>query len=449
VLLHVPASLDGLLSLFSSCFTQPTFQTFRALVVGQISQTGLRTVTGMLVGARLSGIWHHARAHRFFSCARWSADRVGLLLAAWVCERLLAPGETVVVAVDDSLCRRAGTKVHACFWHRDVTARSEGMVAAWGNSWVVAGIIVRLPFLDRRVCLPVLFRLWQPKRKQFGKKQSDPERPGKTELARELVDLLADRLPDRELRVLGDSAYASKAWRGLPDRVSATFRLPRHAILYAPPPPASGTRGRPRTWGPRLGSVEQLANDPTIERRNTTVRCYEKTWNVTLATIDGRWQPLGPDTPVRLIIARNHTRDPEQPIAVLTTELDTTAAQTIERYAERWSIEVSFEQGKQLFGVGHARNRTPKAVERTVPFQYLAMSLTIGWYTLHGHDPNVVSEHRQRAPWYQTKTTPSFADMLAKLRRVILAAQFHPGRDSTPTTQQISQVHQAWAAAGL
>jgi len=49
-------------------------------VVGQISQTGLRTVTGMLVGARLSGIWHHARCHRFFSNARWSPDQLGLLL---------------------------------------------------------------------------------------------------------------------------------------------------------------------------------------------------------------------------------------------------------------------------------------------------------------------------------------------------------------------------------
>ena len=449
MLLHVPASLDGLLSLFSSCFTQPTFQTFRGLVVGQISQTGLRTVTGMLVGARLSGVWHHARAHRFFSCARWSADRLGLLMASWICQSLLSPGEAVVVAVDDSLCRRAGAKVHGCFWHRDVTARSEGMVAAWGNSWVVAGIVVRLPFLDRRVCLPVLFRLWQPKRKQFGKKQSDPERPGKTELARDLVDLLAGRLADRELRVLGDSQYASKAWRDLPERVSVSFRLRRHMTLHALPPTGNGERGRPRKWGQKLGSVATLIEDPSADWTHATVRCYEKTWKVTLREIDCLWGPLGPDTPVRLIIARNHSRDPEQPIAVLTTDLQATPAQTIERYSERWSIEVSFEQGKQLFGVGHARNRTPKAVKRTVPFQFLAMSLTISWYALHGHHPSVVSEHRQRAPWYQTKTTPSFADMLAKLRRVILATQFHPGTTRPPTTQEISQVQQAWAAAGL
>jgi hypothetical protein len=353
------------------------------------------------------------------------------------------------VAVDDSLCRRAGTKVHGCFWHRDVTARSEGMVAAWGNSWVVAGIIVRLPFLERRVCLPVLFRLWQPKRKQFGKKQSDPERPGKTLLAREMVDLLAGRLADRKLRVLGDSQYASKAWRELPERVTVTFRLRRHISLHAPPPACNGERGRPRKWGHKLGSVAKLTEDPATRWTPATVRCYQKTWKVTLQTIDCLWEPIGPDTPARLIIARNHSRNPEQPIAVLTTDLDATAIETIERYSERWSIEVAFEQGKQLFGVGHPRNRTPTAVKRTVPFQFLAMTLTIGWYALHGHHPNDVKEHRQRAPWYQTKTTPSFADMLAKLRRVILATQFHPGSTRPPTPQQINNVHQAWAAAGL
>ena len=178
------------------------FRRFRALVVGQVSQTGLRTVTGMLVGARQSGVWHHARAHRFFACARRSADRVGLTLASMICERLPESGEPVVVAVDDSLFGRVGAKVHACSRHRDVSGHRGRMVARWGNSWVVAGIVLRLPFLDRPVCLPVPFRLWRPKRKQFGKKQSDPERPGKPALARGMIDLLSERLPDRTLRVL-------------------------------------------------------------------------------------------------------------------------------------------------------------------------------------------------------------------------------------------------------
>jgi hypothetical protein len=108
MLLHLPASLDELLVLLSGPFSQPSFQTFRAMVVGQISQTGLRTVTGMLVGSRLSGSWHHARAHRFFSNAVWPVDELGLRLAALIVERFVEPGAGVVVAVDDTLLHRLG-----------------------------------------------------------------------------------------------------------------------------------------------------------------------------------------------------------------------------------------------------------------------------------------------------------------------------------------------------
>jgi hypothetical protein len=38
--------------------------------------------------------------------------------------------------------------------------------------------------------------------------------------------------------------------------------------------------------------------------------------------------------------------------------------------------------------------------------------------------------------------------MLAKLRRVIIATQFHPGLARTPTPSEITEVQQAWAAAG-
>ncbi len=194
-MLCLPSSLNELLLLFAPCFSRPTYQTFRALVGGQISQTGLRTVTGMLVGARLSGAWHHCRCHRFFSHARWSADELGLRLAVLIAARFSEPGVAILVAVDDTLLHRLGRKIHGCFWHHDATANSDKAAVAWGNNWVVIGIVVRLAFLERSVCLPVMFRLWQPKRKQFAKGKSDPERPGKVQLAREMIELLAARLP--------------------------------------------------------------------------------------------------------------------------------------------------------------------------------------------------------------------------------------------------------------
>ena len=445
----VPVSLSELLVLFASCFTRPSFQTFSALVVGQVSQSGLRTVTGMLVGSRLSGVWHHCRAHRFFSHARWSVDELGLRLAVLVVERFCDPDAAVLVSVDDTLLRRRGRKIHGCFWHHDATANNAGTATAWGNNWVVVGVVVRLPFLERSVCLPVLFRLWQPRRKHLAKGQPDPERPGKPELARELIDMLARRLPGRRLHVVGDAAYATEAWRRLPGSVTVTSRLRSNAALYAPAPERTGRRGRPRKWGQRLGSLSRIATGPTTQWQDHEVRRYGKTETLKLAVIDCLWGPLGPDTPARTIIAHDASKQSGYQIALITTDLDASPAEIVERYADRWPIEVAFEEGKELFGVGHARNRTPKAVERTVPFQFLTMTLTIVWYAASGHHPDVVAEHRQRAPWYLTKTTPSFSDMQAKLRRVIIAAQYHPGQGRTPTTREITHVQEAWAAAGL
>ncbi len=65
----LPACLTALLGAFSGCFTAPTFATFTALVTGFVRQTGAHTVCGMLTGAGLERVWHHSRAHRFFSNA--------------------------------------------------------------------------------------------------------------------------------------------------------------------------------------------------------------------------------------------------------------------------------------------------------------------------------------------------------------------------------------------
>ena len=449
MLLHVPASLDELLSLLAGVFTQPSLQTFRALVLGQISQTGLRTVTGMLVGARLSGVWHHARAHRFFSDASWSVDELGLRVAVLIAERLCAPGAPLLIAIDDTLAHRRGRKVHGAHWHHDATANSQRAAVAWGNNWVVLGLVVRLPFLERSVCLPVLFRLWRPRRKEVAKGQGDPQRPTKPALARELTDLLAARFPARTIHTVGDAAYATSASRGLPGRVTLTSRLRANAAIYAPAPPPTGKKGRPRTWGARLRSLSEIAKDPATPWTAATVRRYGKTETLMLHTIDCLWQPLGAETQVRVILVQDPAKTSGYEIALITTDLHAQPEQIVERYADRWPIEVCFEEGKELFGVGEARNRTRQAVERTLPFQFLTMTLTIIWYAAHGHHPDIVAEHRARAPWYRTKTNPSFADMLAKLRRVIIAAQFHPGHAQTPTPAQITAVQHAWAAGGL
>src|SRR5215210_1750302 len=176
----VPCSLAGLLAVFRPCFTAPTFRTFLALVVGLIAQTRRRTVCGMLTGAGLERLWHHGRAHRLFTLARWSGDAVGLALTDLIVARLLPAGSPLTLAVDDTLFKRSGKKVFGVAWHHDGAAKGPKPIG-FGNCWVVAGIVVQLSFLSRPVCLPVLARLWRPRH------------TGKIAHARQLAEL--DRRP--------------------------------------------------------------------------------------------------------------------------------------------------------------------------------------------------------------------------------------------------------------
>ena len=143
---------------------------------------------------------------------------------------------------------------------------------------------------------------------QYAKQNKpDPKRPGKPQLARELVALLAARLPDRQIDVVGDAAYATEAWKGLPDRGTITSRLRSNAALYAPTPPRTGKRGRPRAWGPRLPKLDQIATSPATHWVAATVRRYGKTETLTVHVFVCLWEPLGPDTPVRVILIQDKT----------------------------------------------------------------------------------------------------------------------------------------------
>ena len=118
-----PRSLAGLLAEFRPCFTAPTFHTFIGMVVGLIAQTRRRTVCGMLTGAGLDRVWHHSRAHRLFTHARWSVDSLGLALADLIVTNLLPAGSPLTVAVDDTLFKRSGRKVFGVAWHHDGAAK--------------------------------------------------------------------------------------------------------------------------------------------------------------------------------------------------------------------------------------------------------------------------------------------------------------------------------------
>jgi len=322
---RVPVCLVQVLAGCRGVFTARTFATFVLLVTGALGGSGARTVTGMWSAAGMSTVRHWSSAHRFFSHARWDTDALGLALARIVVAAFVAQDAAVTVAVDDTLFHRYGRKVFGVFWQHDGSAKGRDGIGR-GNCFVIAGLVTGVPFTDRKVFLPLLFRLHQPKTSQ-----------SKPEQARQLVDLLAATLVGRRVHVVADNAYKGSAWRALPRTVTFTTRLASNAVLYAPAPPRTGRRGRPALKGARLGTPTDLAATATWDQ--LTVTRYGHTDTVHVAVIGCLWWGSLHRTQVNVILLRDPASTKAYDIALVTTDITAPAEQIIARYADRWSIE--------------------------------------------------------------------------------------------------------------
>jgi DDE superfamily endonuclease len=430
--LPVPASLMTLLAVLSPLFTAPSFRTFTVLACGFLAQSGKRTVCGMLTGAGVSRAWSHDRAHSFFSRARWNPDDLGICAAKLVIALLVPGGEPVEVLIDDTLFRRRG-KTWAASWFYDGSVQGPAKTG-YGNNWVVLAVRVWLPMLSRPVAVPVMAKL-VIKGTMSG---------SRLWLARRMVTRLAAELPGRRLSVTADSAYAGEQLKQLPGGVTWTTRLRSNAALHDLPPERTGKKGRPRQKGDRLPSLATIA--AAAEFSQVTVTRYGKTGTVAAHAFTCLWSSVTGTVPVTVILLRDKVRTGYD-LAFVTTEANPDAGKVIERYAARWAIEVAIEDAKQVFGTGQARNRTARAVERSVPFMLACQAIAVCWYATAGHHPADTEARRRNAPWYTAKTEPSTEDMAAKLRRVIIAAKFKRLRPDQPEPEEIHAIRLAWEGA--
>jgi DDE superfamily endonuclease len=401
------------------------------LATGMVAQTSRRSVVGMLSGARMAQTISFHAACRFFSHAVWDVEKLGLLVARLIVDRLLGPDEAITVVVDETLFKRWGRKVSHAFWTHDGSAQGKNKIAR-GNRWAVAGIVVRLPFCTAPVCLPVLFRLWAGK----GTASS-------VEMAGDLSTVISAAFPDRDVHGVGDAAYHGKALP-VPD-TTWTTRLPANAALYDLAPAPTGKRGRRALKGAKLGKPAVLAAGAVWQR--VTVWRYGRREQLWAAQAGCIWYGSFGNTPGRCVLVRDDDSVKVYDLALFTVDADAGMTEVIERYAVRWSIEPSNANGKQQMGVGQARNRLPKAVARTVPFGMLVQTLVIIWYALHGYHHEDVAARRREQPWYDSKTEPSFEDMIVKLRKTLIAARFSAVSPGQSNPELIRDYALACAAA--
>ena len=418
----VVSSFSDLLTSFNSLMTVPSFQTFIVMATGWILTPERRTVTGMIQSAGAVGKKDHSSFHRFFSSARWSRDEVSHVLLT-ILLGLVPPGVTVYLAIDDTLCRKRGLHVFGTCMHHDplISCRKFRLVN-WGHNWVVVGLIVEFPFAPGVYwCLPFAFRLYISRKRARSQRWMCGRRVHRTrpELAVEIIRMVAEWFPDRAFHVFGDSAYGGDSvLKELPENFHLTSRMVLDACLYDDPKATKKGRGRPRKKGKRLPTPAQIAKSSSKKWRTRKIRMYGKKKTVKIKQHTGRWKS-GRYRRVNITIVRDPSGTSNDQ-AFYTTDLGLRSEETLAGYTMRWSIEVAFQNAKSHFGFEDPQNRTRRAVERTAPLGMVLYSLVVVWFAKVGHKhcrfPN--------RPWYTKKSTPSFTDMLATIKRESLREHF-------------------------
>lgn len=152
-----------------------------------------------------------------------------------------------------------------------------------------------------------------------------------------------------------------------------------------------------------------------------------------VADVEALWHGSFKSAPGRVVLIRDPGSPEPYDLGLFTLGTGADPAAIAERYSWRWPIEPSTAAGKQILGVGDACNRAQQAAERTVPFGFLVQSLLIVWYARSADAPAGIERRHRLCPWYRTKTSPSPAGMLARLRREFTRARISaigPGQDN-------------------
>lgn len=237
--------------------------------------------------------------------------------------------------------------------------------------------------------------------------------------------MIAKWHPERRFLLVGDSAYGGgSVLKHLPENFELASRIVMDAQLFAPPPPRRpGCRGRPRRKGKRLPSPKKIAASRQRWKR-LSLELYRTRRRLLVKETQGLW-PRGDYRRIKIVIVRD-PRGVNKDEAFYSTDTRASASTILQSYAQRWAVEIAFENAKSHFGFEDPQNRTAKAVLRTAPLGGLLYSVVILWFNAGGHR-RCRFPHR---PWYERKSMASFQDMVDTLRAESLREHFRASPDS-------------------
>ena len=419
--------------------------------------------------------------YRLFSRSPWDPHALFDPIFDHLSELLASPQAPVVLALDDTLCKKTGRHVPGVTFARDPQSPPFHVNLIRGLRFVQASVLVRAKqFAGPARALPVRFELAPPAIKPKGYKtnkrtrqnqrnQNRQPKPGKKKIAmkkakqkplpltpeqkeyrlqkklrsltrvgvlvlesvRQALDARV-RTRLRQLLACGDGSYTNgPVLRNLPERTTFIGRIRKDAKLCFPLPSATAPRsgGRPRHYGPAAPTPEQVLHDDTITV--VKVRCFAagKIHDFRVKVLRHvYWRKAGCALALQLVVIKPlgyRLRKGSkvlyrQPAFLICTDPELDLQTLVQAYVDRWEIECNHRDEKSLIGVAQGQVRSPKAVARLPQFQVAIYSLLmLASILAYGFQRS--AQYLPLPLWRRKAIRPSLLDLLNLLRQQLFA----------------------------
>jgi len=414
------------------------------VVAGMVLAMGRRTASRWFQCAGVKDDWD-----RFYDLlAAVGRETLSLMLPLII--RLVrrfdpGPGGRWKLALDDSPTQRYGRHVEGANVHHNPTPGPANQTWLYGHNWVCLAFLLTHS-LWGVLALPVLSRLYVRRedvaqlRARYGKWKFQTKHALALELVREVISLVRALGSQAGWIIIMDGAYAArKLLRALlAEGVQVISRLRRDAQLFDLPSPSQGRRGRPRIYGNRISLVKRAGQSRgwqtlTFLCRGVEITRRYKTFLATTRLTGGV---------VRVVLLQHA---PGNWAAYFSTDPTLDAKTILEIGAERWAIEETFHDVKEVWGAGQQQVRNVWSnigCWNLNTWLYSLVELTC-W-----DRPVAELVDRSDRSWDNPNRRPSHADRRRRIRREMLEQQFltHLPPD-LKKTKFIDRLHQLLALA--
>jgi hypothetical protein len=431
------------MGLFHGLFTAPSWQSFSLLACGWALATDRHTITTYMWLTGATAVKHCSRFYVFLGCPlstkRWHLWGAIIRQAA----RFVPEGEVIQVAFDDTTKKKAGRHIEGLARYRNGagSARQEYRTLR-GLNFVLG--IMRLPLKHwpgHSLSVPIGLELYLKPAQATALNMSYRSR---SQLARTMLDFLAEQLPGRPIRALADGGYATKDYgRDLPASIHIVGRFPISAKLYElPPPPSQKRRGAPRKKGDLIGSPK------TLTKTDTGWSPHPNEAGAETQAWCGLWHSVLPGRLIRIVVVRREaTRGLNTPgrrkllpavEAFFTTDLTLSIDAILHESRDRWAVEIEIRDANACDGLGQEQCRKWQRIIGANTFRLgMAAARTLWFLAQIEHGP---TWHLCRyRPWYRHKVAPSQRDVVWACREALHEAGIFPIPRFTPEQAENSK----------